>query len=164
MTPTPNAEAIGAEFGALDAAGQDAWLKAFDAGKRKSEEKPEPEAAPMNPSEIPNSSPDPTCKEPLQVDPIVTEPTGGRHSAVPYSFSCFDPAWLLDVAGVLHTGKLKYGAANWKGIGVEAHLNHAVGHVQLYRRDGDRAELLNAACRLMFAFVVDRDGVKEAKA
>lgn len=80
---------------------------------------------------------------------------GGRQSKVIHAMDEIPPDVLLKVAAVLHAGREKYGAGNWKRIAQRDHLNHAMVHIVKFMA-GDRSEshLVNAICRLMFAEAV----------
>lgn len=55
------------------------------------------------------------------------------------------------VRKVLVAGCIKYGPANWRGIGPLEHFDHAREHLKLYA-EGDRGEdhLAHAATRILF--------------
>jgi 5'(3')-deoxyribonucleotidase len=77
---------------------------------------------------------------------------GGRQSALPYRFDLVDPTVLFALAEILATGAAKYGEWNWRRIGVNDNLNHALSHIYAYLA-GDHQDdhLGHAFCRLMFA-------------
>ena len=84
--------------------------------------------------------------------PIETTERGGKHSAIPYRFDLVPPLALMDIAQVLHEGAAKYGVDNWRGIDIDAHLNHLQMHVVAYQAgDATDEHLSHAATRAMFA-------------
>jgi hypothetical protein len=85
----------------------------------------------------------------------VTNDQGARQSKVIHAMDQIPPDVLLKVAAVLHAGREKYGADNWRKIDQRDHLNHAMVHIVKFMA-GDRSEshLVNAICRLMFAEAV----------
>jgi predicted HAD superfamily Cof-like phosphohydrolase len=89
-------------------------------------------------------------------DEITTNEAGGSQSATPVRMDLVPPETLLRVAEVLATGAVKYGEDNWKLIGTNDHINHALAHLYGHL-SGDTSEkhLLNAICRCMFAATTD---------
>lgn len=85
---------------------------------------------------------------------------GGKQSKMEYAFDQLDPLAMFDLSGILQKGSEKYGRNNWKKITPEEHVNHALQHIFAYMA-GDKQEnhLGHAFCRIMFAIVVDRDGL-----
>ncbi len=92
--------------------------------------------------------------------PMVVNEHGGKQSKVEYAFDQLDPQAMFQLAGILQKGAEKYGRDNWKRITPEEHLNHALQHIFAHLA-GDKQDdhLGHAFCRLMFAIVVDRDGL-----
>lgn len=80
---------------------------------------------------------------------------GAAQSHVPVRFDLIDGPAIFEMAKVLHTGAEKYGANNWRGIDVGAHLNHLIMHAYAYLSD-DRTDehLSHVMCRSMFAQAV----------
>lgn len=77
---------------------------------------------------------------------------GGRQSKLPYRFDLIDPATLFALANICATGAEKYGEWNWRRIGVNDNLNHALCHIFAYLAgDGQDDHLEHALCRVMFA-------------
>lgn len=85
----------------------------------------------------------------------VTNEKGAKQSKVEARFDLIDGPALFEMASVLHTGAVKYGANNWRGIDVELHLNHLIMHAYAYL-SGDRSDdhLSHIMCRSMFAQAV----------
>jgi hypothetical protein len=92
--------------------------------------------------------------------PMVVNEHGGKQSKVEYAFDQLDPLAMFQLAGIIQKGAEKYGRDNWKRITPEEHLNHALQHIFAHLA-GDKQDdhLGHAFCRLMFAIVVDRDGL-----
>lgn len=92
--------------------------------------------------------------------PLDVNEHGGKQSKMEYDFTQLDPRAMFQLAGILKYGSDKYGRDNWKRITPEEHLNHALQHIFAYLA-GDKQDdhLGHAFCRLMFAIVVDRDGL-----
>lgn len=86
----------------------------------------------------------------------VTNEQGGEEAATSYAFDLVDPHAMFVLATVMAEGREKgYKKDNWRKIGVDSHLNHAIGHIMAYWA-GDRQDdhLGHAFCRLMFAVAV----------
>lgn len=94
--------------------------------------------------------------------PMVVNEHGGKQSKVEYAFDQLDPLAMFQLAGIIQKGAEKYGRDNWKKITTEEHLNHALQHIFAHLA-GDKQDdhLGHAFCRLMFAIVVDRDGLTQ---
>jgi hypothetical protein len=92
--------------------------------------------------------------------PMVVNEHGGKQSKVEYAFDQLDPLAMFQLAGIIQKGAEKYGRDNWKKITTKEHLNHALQHIFAHLA-GDKQDdhLGHAFCRLMFAIVVDRDGL-----
>lgn len=92
--------------------------------------------------------------------PMDVNQYGGKQSKMDYAFDQLDPLAMFQLAGILQKGSEKYGRDNWKKITTEEHLNHALQHIFAHLA-GDKQDdhLGHAFCRLMFAIVVDRDGL-----
>jgi hypothetical protein len=85
--------------------------------------------------------------------PAETNAAGGKQSASLYSLTAsFPHKAVLAVAKIVKYGLKKYTPDNWRLIGREDHLNHALVHVFAYLA-GDRQDdhLEHAACRLLMA-------------
>jgi 5'(3')-deoxyribonucleotidase len=84
--------------------------------------------------------------------PATINAQGGRQSALPYRFDLVDPTVMFVLAEILAGGAAKYGKWNWRRIGVNDNLNHALSHIYAYLA-GDRQDdhLGHAFCRLHFA-------------
>lgn len=97
--------------------------------------------------EIQEASPDPN---------VETNQYGGMQSRLDGDFIQISPQFLLALAKLVKQGADKYGEFNWFKITTGEHLNHALTHIfEELSGDLSSAEdhLLNAACRLMFAWV-----------
>lgn len=96
-----------------------------------------------------------TCSEP---DPITTNERGGSQSKVEYACHLLPPVAALEVSKVLETGRVKYGAENWRLIDEADHINHALGHLFQYLAGDNSGEdhLAHAATRLLFALEINR--------
>lgn len=85
----------------------------------------------------------------------VVNEAGGKQSELHWRFDLMDPDALFALAGILDHGERKYGAENWRRIGVESHLNHALVHIYAYLLGNDEDDHLgHAFCRLMMAKAV----------
>ena len=77
-------------------------------------------------------------------------------SSARWGFYQLSPQFLLALAKLVKQGGDKYGEFNWLKITTGEHLNHALTHI-FEELSGDPSpeedHLLNAACRLMFAWV-----------
>ena len=87
---------------------------------------------------------------------IETNQYGGMQSRLDGDFTQLSPQFLLALAKLVKQGGDKYGKFNWFKITTGEHLNHALTHI-FEELSGDHSSgedhLLNAACRLMFAWV-----------
>ena len=87
---------------------------------------------------------------------IETNQYGGMQSRLDGDFIQLSPQFLLALAKLVKQGGDKYGKFNWFKITTGEHLNHALTHI-FEELSGDNSSeedhLLNAACRLMFAWV-----------
>ena len=91
-----------------------------------------------------------------------------RQSHLPARFDLLPPLAHRAVAEVLYAGNEKYGVlvdgvktsdANWRGIPIADHLNHAAAHLNnFYAGDTSEDHLAHAATRLMFALELQRKG------
>ena len=81
---------------------------------------------------------------------------GGKQTRLDGDFIKISPQFLLALAKLVKQGGDKYGEFNWLKITTGEHLNHALTHI-FEELSGDPSpeedHLLNAACRLMFAWV-----------
>ena len=88
---------------------------------------------------------------------VETNQYGGMHSRLDGDFIQLSPQFLLALAKLVKQGGNKYGEFNWFKVTTGEHLNHALTHI-FEELSGDHSSgedhLLNAACRLMFAWVV----------
>ena len=91
------------------------------------------------------------------LDPDVeTNQYGGKQTRLDGDFTQLSPQFLIALAKLVKQGGDKYGEFNWFKITTREHLNHALTHIfEELAGDPSSAEdhLLNAACRLMFAWV-----------
>ena len=97
--------------------------------------------------EIQEASPDPN---------VETNQYGGKQTRLDGDFTQLSPQFLIALAKLVKQGGDKYGEFNWFKITTMEHLNHALTHIfEELAGDPSSAEdhLLNAACRLMFAWV-----------
>jgi Domain of unknown function (DUF5664) len=81
---------------------------------------------------------------------------GGKQSHIPVRFDLVDGKAMFAMTHVLHEGAEKYGANNWRLIGIDDHLNHLIMHAYAYL-SGDRSDehLSHIMCRAMFAQAVE---------
>lgn len=88
--------------------------------------------------------------------PTTYNEKGAGQSHAPARFDLVDGKAMFAMAAVLHEGAEKYGPNNWRGIGIDDHLNHLIMHAYAYLA-GDRsdAHLSHIMCRAMFAQAVD---------
>ena len=81
---------------------------------------------------------------------------GWKQARLDGDFIKLSPQFLLALAKLVKQGGDKYGEFNWLKITTGEHLNHALTHI-FEELSGDPSSeedhLLNAACRLMFAWV-----------
>ena len=98
--------------------------------------------------EIQEASPDPD---------IEVNQYGGMQTRLDEDFIQLSPQFMLALAKLVKRSGDKYGEFNWLKITTGEHLNHALTHI-FKELSGDPSSeedhLLNAACRLMFAWVV----------
>lgn len=88
---------------------------------------------------------------------IVTNEKGGKQSDSPYGFHLMDAKANFALAKVLAYGAKRYTRDNWRLIGIEDHLNHALQHIFAYMAGDEQDEHLeHALCRLHFAVAVDK--------
>ena len=84
--------------------------------------------------------------------PMAVNAAGGKQSHLPYRFDIVDPTVMFVLARILAEGDAKYGTFNWRKIGVNENLNHALCHIFAYLAgDVQDDHLGHAFCRLMFA-------------
>lgn len=88
--------------------------------------------------------------------PIETNENGVSQSETLYAFTSLDAHALFRVAATASQGDAKYGPDNWRGIGCEDHLNHALIHIYAHLA-GDQSDdhLAHAACRMLMALAVE---------
>lgn len=65
---------------------------------------------------------------------------------------------LNQISQVLYEGFKKYGRDNWRRIGREDHVEHALRHLVLYSTLGNDEDLQHAATRLLFALSTPLEG------
>lgn len=84
--------------------------------------------------------------------PTIETPGGGKHSDSPYAPHLLPARGVLHVSAVLKEGAKKYARDNWRLIGREDHVSHALTHL-LALVGGDKSDdhLGHAACRLLMA-------------
>lgn len=89
--------------------------------------------------------------------PTTTNGAGGKQSHVPVRFDLIDGRAMFEMAKVLHEGAEKYGADNWRLIGISDHLNHLLMHAYAYM-SGDQSDdhLSHILCRATFAVGVQQ--------
>lgn len=77
---------------------------------------------------------------------------GGYQSKLDYDFTLSDPFANFRLAQVLGVGARKYARDNWRLIGVDDHINHALVHINAFLA-GDKQDdhLGHALCRLHMA-------------
>lgn len=84
--------------------------------------------------------------------PVVVNESGGKQSKLDYRFDLIDPSAMFALANICATGAEKYGEWNWRRIGVNDNLNHALAHIYAYLAGDTQDEHLeHAFCRVMFA-------------
>lgn len=82
----------------------------------------------------------------------VVNKQGGAQSEVFYRFDLIDAPALFTLAKVLDEGAKKYGENNWRKIGSQDHINHALIHLYAYLAGDNQDEHLeHAFTRIMFA-------------
>lgn len=92
-----------------------------------------------------------------------TLPSGARQQSEQYEFTEF-PLTMLALGSLSKRGSDYYGLGNWRGIPVDSHLNHAIGHVykclaglDTTTNFGDKEDhLLQAIWRLIAAYEVSK--------
>lgn len=95
-------------------------------------------------------------KSPKAVKPCGTHNVpikAGLQTHIEARFDCLDPRVMKLLAECRGFGVSKYGVDSHKKIPTTDHLNHAINHINEYRRGMDESEmhLVNAMCRLLFA-------------
>lgn len=88
--------------------------------------------------------------------PTATNGRGASQSAIPYAFHTMPATAVLSLAELQAQGDAKYGVANWRGITVDEHVNHAITHLFAYLA-GDRQDrhLQHGAWRALAALEMD---------
>jgi hypothetical protein len=82
----------------------------------------------------------------------ITNDRGGKQSRIEARFTSIPPNALRLVAECFGFGAQKYGDENWHNIPVREHLDHALNHVNEYRRgDAGEMHLVNNAVRALMA-------------
>lgn len=95
--------------------------------------------------------------------PTVANTAGGKQSDLHYRFDLMDPDAMFALAGIMDHGERKYGEGNWRKIGVESHLNHALVHIYAWLAGNTEDDHLgHAFCRLMMAKAVSMNVTKDA--
>lgn len=81
-----------------------------------------------------------------------TVDSGARQQRLLARYDLVPPIAIRLASELLHRGEQEYGKDNWRGITVDSHLNHALGHI-FQHLGGDKTEdhLVHAMCRLLFA-------------
>ena len=88
---------------------------------------------------------------------IATNEKGGKQSDTPYGFHLMDAEASFALAKVLAYGAKRYARDNWRLVGIEDHLNHALQHIFAWMAGDEQDDHLeHALCRLHFAVAVDR--------
>lgn len=87
-----------------------------------------------------------------------TNERGGKQSFIDVAYVLI-PAYAMEqIAKVLFQGAQKYGVDNWKQIPTMDHVNHAMRHIfKWLANDRQEPHLVNAACRIIFAIVTDKE-------
>lgn len=102
-------------------------------------------------------------------------PNGAMHSREEGAFDQIDPHVEYLLARLLDVGGINYGDGNWKGIPIQAHVNHALKHINSRRRgevfEGHtgtesggsdlKRNLLHAMCRIMFALSLELEADRQ---
>lgn len=90
--------------------------------------------------------------------PMTINEQGAKSAKAFYRFDLLDPHAMFAVTRVLATGAEKYGEDNWRLLGIEDHVNHAIAHLYAWLA-GDRTDehLTNATCRAIFALANELD-------
>lgn len=81
------------------------------------------------------------------------DPDNGVQSLIGYRFSLIPPFGITSVAMTMAEGERKgYKNQGWQVLGIDTHLDHAMGHIMAHMM-GDRKEnhLSHAACRILMA-------------
>ena len=92
--------------------------------------------------------------------PTTVNEAGGKQSDSPYRCDLLPAHAVLAVAAVLKHGADKYGENNWRKITVADNLNHAMTHIFAYLAGDEQDDHLeHAACRILFALDLKREGV-----
>lgn len=77
--------------------------------------------------------------------------TSGRQSKSPYRSELLPPKAVLAVVEVLTEGAATHGEENWRKTTVNINVGRAITHLLCYQAGGDVGDLVNAACRVLFA-------------
>ena len=109
----------------------------------------------------------------MDSEEIVTNEQGGKQSKLYTAYHLIDPWALQCLSAIHHRGSIKYAVDNWRKIGVEEHINHAIHHlvqhlkIATFRRSGPDSPLLgveledhlaHAMCRVTFALAKEIEG------
>lgn len=87
---------------------------------------------------------------------IVSNDAGGKSSYIEERYDLIPADALRAVAALLGRAVQRYGKDNWRLLGVEDNLNHAVRHIYLHLEGRtDENHLINAACRTLFALSLE---------
>lgn len=87
--------------------------------------------------------------------PVEVNENGGRQSKLSYRFDLIDSKAIFALAKVLREGFEKYGKDNWRKIGVDDHLNHALSHIYAHTGGDEQDDHIeHAFTRLMMATAV----------
>lgn len=99
-------------------------------------------------------------------------PNGAKHSRLDRAFHLIPALAVTKVAEILHEGAVKYEPnqgkdllnsleANWRGIPIQAHVNHALQHlVASLAGDTSDDHLGHATARLLFALELREGGTQ----
>jgi hypothetical protein len=101
-----------------------------------------------------------TLTELARSEDVETNLAGGKQSYTPARFDLIPPESMAQMALVLKHGADKYGEENWRLIGTNDHVNHALQHLFHHLQSGELEDLTHALCRVAFAvetFISDRD-------
>ena len=96
-------------------------------------------------------------------DEMEVNERGGKQSKLDIRLDLLDAATILTLGRVLSEGSSRYGEENWRLIGRNSHLNHALVHIFQYLEEArlghfEDMHLAHAFCRLMFALATKKDG------
>ena len=95
-------------------------------------------------------------------DEMEVNERGGKQSKLDMRLDLVDAAAILWLGHVLFQGANAYGEENWRLIGRNSHLNHALVHIFQYLEEArlghfEDMHLAHAFCRLMFALATEEN-------